>query len=100
MLHPDKFNRPISYLRISVTDRCNLRCVYCMPSEGVRATSHAELLTYEEIGTAGVNSRATAGVVDGRPVYCIPGSPDACKLAAEKLILPEIGHTVKHARGG
>ncbi len=58
------------------------------------------LLTYEEIGTAGVNSRATAGIVNGRPVYCIPGSPNACRLAAEKLIMPEIGHTVKHARGG
>jgi molybdenum cofactor biosynthesis protein B len=58
------------------------------------------ILTYEEIGTAGVNSRATAGIVNGRPVYCIPGSPNACRLAAEKLIMPEIGHTVKHARGG
>lgn len=58
------------------------------------------MLTYEEIGTAGVNSRATAGIISGRPVYCIPGSPNACRLAAEKLIMPEIGHTVKHARGG
>ena len=58
------------------------------------------ILTYEEIGTAGVNSRATAGIISGRPVYCIPGSPNACRLAAEKIIMPEIGHTVKHARGG
>jgi len=47
MLHPDKFNRPISYLRVSVTDRCNLRCIYCMPFEGVCPMSHSELLTYE-----------------------------------------------------
>jgi molybdenum cofactor biosynthesis protein B len=58
------------------------------------------ILTYEDIGTAGVNSRATAGIISGRPVYCIPGSPNACRLATEKLIMPEIGHTVKHARGG
>jgi molybdenum cofactor biosynthesis protein B len=58
------------------------------------------ILSYREIGTAYANSRATAGIVDSRPVYCIPGSPDACRLAAEKLIMPEIGHTVMHARGG
>ncbi len=45
----DSFNRPINYLRISVTDRCNFRCVYCMPAEGVTPCSHADILTYEEI---------------------------------------------------
>lgn len=45
----DRFNRPHDYLRISVTDRCNLRCVYCMPAEGVQFLKHSELLTYEEI---------------------------------------------------
>jgi cyclic pyranopterin phosphate synthase len=45
----DSFQRPINYLRISVTDRCNLRCVYCMPEEGVALMSHADILTYEEI---------------------------------------------------
>ncbi|MHB1414130.1 MAG: GTP 3',8-cyclase MoaA [Chloroflexota bacterium] len=45
----DAFNRPINYLRISVTDRCNLRCLYCMPAEGVQACKHEDLLTYEEI---------------------------------------------------
>ncbi len=44
----DKFDRPINYLRISVTDRCNLRCLYCMPAEGVAAQSHADILRYEE----------------------------------------------------
>jgi molybdenum cofactor biosynthesis protein B len=58
------------------------------------------ILSYEEIGTAFVNSRASAGIIDGVPVYCIPGSPAACRLAAEKLIMPEIGHTVKHAKHG
>jgi cyclic pyranopterin phosphate synthase len=45
----DSFQRPINYLRISVTDRCNLRCVYCMPEEGVALMSHGDILTYEEI---------------------------------------------------
>ena len=49
MPYCDAFNRPIEYLRISVTDRCNLRCVYCMPEEGVPPLSHGEVLTYEEI---------------------------------------------------
>jgi cyclic pyranopterin phosphate synthase len=61
MLHPDRFNRPISYLRVSVTDRCNLRCTYCMPSEGVSAVSHSEILTYEEIGTV-VRAAAELGI--------------------------------------
>ncbi len=45
----DNFHRTIDYLRISVTDRCNLRCIYCMPAEGVRPIEHKEILTYEEI---------------------------------------------------
>ncbi len=47
----DSFQRPINYLRISVTDRCNLRCVYCMPAEGVPLMPHEDILTYEEIIT-------------------------------------------------
>ena len=47
----DSFQRPINYLRISVTDRCNLRCIYCLPAEGVRLMSHRDILTYEEIYT-------------------------------------------------
>jgi len=45
----DSFERPINYLRISVTDRCNLRCIYCMPPEGVILMPHSALLSYEEI---------------------------------------------------
>ncbi len=45
----DSFQRPISYLRVSVTDRCNLRCVYCMPPEGIPLIPHADILRYEEI---------------------------------------------------
>jgi cyclic pyranopterin phosphate synthase len=45
----DNFARRINYLRISITDRCNLRCRYCMPEEGIALVSHDEVLTYEEI---------------------------------------------------
>ncbi|MBI2954319.1 MAG: GTP 3',8-cyclase MoaA [Chloroflexi bacterium] len=45
----DGFNRPIKYLRISVTDRCNFRCFYCMPQEGAINRCQTDLLTYEEI---------------------------------------------------
>lgn len=45
----DQFQRSIRYLRLSVTDRCNLRCRYCMPAEGVPARGHDEILSFEEI---------------------------------------------------
>lgn len=45
----DAFGRRIDYLRISVTDRCNLRCVYCMPPDGVAWKAHDQLLSFEEI---------------------------------------------------
>ncbi len=45
----DQFNREITYLRVSITDRCNLRCRYCMPEDGVCKLSHQDILRYEEI---------------------------------------------------
>lgn len=45
----DRFNRELDYLRISVTDRCNLRCRYCMPEEGIKLLSHADILSFDEI---------------------------------------------------
>ncbi len=45
----DNYQRSIDYLRVSITDRCNLRCVYCMPSEGPVPLDHKEILRYEEI---------------------------------------------------
>lgn len=45
----DQFNRKINYLRISVTDRCNLRCRYCMPAEGIKWIDHSHILSFEEI---------------------------------------------------
>lgn len=49
MITRDSFGRSIDYLRISVTDRCNLRCRYCMPAEGVPSLAHDEVLSFEEI---------------------------------------------------
>lgn len=45
----DQFGRSIEYLRMSVTDRCNLRCRYCMPEEGVADLAHSDVLRYEEL---------------------------------------------------
>lgn len=45
----DGFNRKINYMRISITDLCNLRCLYCMPEEGICKRSHKDMLTFEEI---------------------------------------------------
>ena len=45
----DQYGRKIDYMRVSVTDRCNLRCVYCMPPEGVPSISHDQILTFDEI---------------------------------------------------
>jgi len=45
----DKFDREINYLRVSITDRCNLRCNYCRPKEGISLKGHADILRYEEI---------------------------------------------------
>lgn len=56
-------------------------------------------LSFDEIGSAAIMTRALAGVTDqGKAVFCIPGSPQAVKLVMEKLILPETGHILKHAR--
>jgi cyclic pyranopterin phosphate synthase len=45
----DRHGRALRYLRVSVTDRCNLRCVYCMPPEGIPLVPPSEVLRYEEI---------------------------------------------------
>ncbi|MCK5850061.1 MAG: radical SAM protein [Kiritimatiellae bacterium] len=57
----DIFNRDITYLRISVTDRCNHRCVYCMPEAGVALKTHANILSYEQIETF-VRTAAEMGI--------------------------------------
>ncbi len=77
--------------------------------EAIRPLFHKELtafgplfaqLSYEEIDSAALLSRATAGLIGPALVFCMPGSLKACKLACKALIFPELGHLVKHALSG
>jgi cyclic pyranopterin phosphate synthase len=77
--YQDDFGRAISYLRVSVTDRCNLRCVYCMPAEGVPKRSHGDMLRYEELALI-IRAAAELGI---RKVRLTGGEPLA------RLGLPE-----------
>lgn len=61
----DKYNRNINYLRVSITDRCNLRCIYCMPKEGISFIGHQDILSYEEIVRI-VRIAVKAGIVKVR----------------------------------
>ena len=81
----DAYNRSISYLRISVTDRCNLRCIYCMPPEGVHWRPHEDILRYEEIETI-VRAAAEMGIskvrlTGGEPLVR-PGIVDLVRILA------------------
>ena len=67
----DSYRRSITYLRVSVTDRCNFRCAYCMPSQGVQACSHADILRYEEAALV-VRAAAELGI---RKVRLTGGEP-------------------------
>ncbi len=71
----DKSNRVINYLRLSITDRCNLRCTYCMPEEGIDFVPHSEILTYEEILHKLIKSRPFphVGIFDGRGFFTSKG---------------------------
>ena len=55
-------------------------------------------VSFDRVGSAAVLSRASAGVAKGKALFCIPGSPDAVRVAVEMLILPESPHIVEHAR--
>ncbi len=108
----DRYNRKIDYLRVSVTDRCNLRCLYCMPQEGVKPKSHDEILSYEEIKLlaaaavkAGISKVRLTG---GEPLVRkdavklvemlanIPGLKDI-SLTTNGTLLPEFGEELKRA---
>lgn len=54
-------------------------------------------LSFDEVGTAAILTRALAGVVDHKVLFCLPGSISAVRLAISRLIIPEIGHMVRHA---
>ena len=86
----DQFGRRIEYLRISVTDRCNFRCLYCMPSEGLPWLPKSEILTYEEIAAV-VRELAPLGlrrlrITGGEPTI----RPDLTKLVTMLRAVPEI----------
>jgi cyclic pyranopterin phosphate synthase len=86
----DQFGRSIEYLRISVTDRCNFRCLYCMPAEGLPWLPKAEILSYEEIAGV-VGQLAPLGlrrlrITGGEPTI----RPDLDKLIAMLRAVPEI----------
>jgi cyclic pyranopterin phosphate synthase len=77
----DKFDRPIDYLRISVTDRCNLRCKYCMPAEGVESVGHENILTFEEIRRV-----AAAAAASGFRKFRITGGEPLARLGVVGLV--------------
>ncbi|MCL6430836.1 MAG: GTP 3',8-cyclase MoaA [Anaerolineae bacterium] len=81
MPYCDAFNRPIEYLRISVTDRCNLRCIYCMPEEGVPQLEHEQILSYEEIARL---ARVIVGL--GLSKLRITGGEPLVRKGLERLI--------------
>ena len=108
----DPFGRAITYLRVSVTELCNLRCQYCMPAEGVRKRSHADMLTEEELLRA-VRIAAQLGVTKvrvtgGEPLVkrnilsiCrgiadIPGVQELC-LTTNGVLLPPLADELRAA---
>jgi cyclic pyranopterin phosphate synthase len=96
----DSFQRPINYLRISVTDRCNLRCVYCMPPEGITLMPHSDILTYEEIFTL-VKAAAELGIdrvrlTGGEPLVRA-GLTDLIKMIAGVDTIKDIALTTNGA---
>ena len=108
----DSFGRAITYLRVSVTELCNLRCQYCMPAEGVRKRSHADMLTEEELLRA-VRIAAQLGVTKvrvtgGEPLVkrnilsiCrgiadIPGVEELC-LTTNGVLLPPLADELRAA---
>jgi len=86
----DPFGRPITYLRISLTDRCNLRCVYCMPKEGLQWQPRADQLSAEEIARV-VETAAQGGVTrvrltGGEPLV----HPQVVEIVRRIASIPEI----------
>lgn len=108
----DQHGRNISYLRISLTDKCNLRCRYCMPEEGVCKRDHHEMMTEEEVITA-VKVAASLGITKirltgGEPlvkrnivsicrkVAAVEGIKEVC-LTTNGILLPQMAKQLKEA---
>ncbi|MCD6599690.1 MAG: GTP 3',8-cyclase MoaA [Dehalococcoidia bacterium] len=92
----DSFQRRINYLRISVTDRCNLRCIYCMPPEGIPLMPHSEILSYEEISLVlrvgaklGINKIRLTG---GEPLVRV-GVPRLVRMLSQIKGIDEVSLT-------
>jgi cyclic pyranopterin phosphate synthase len=97
----DSFQRPINYLRISVTDRCNLRCVYCMPESGISLISHNDILSYEEIFSI-VKTAAEVGITrvrltGGEPLVRA-GLPDLVEMINSIDTIEDISLTTNGTR--
>ena len=108
----DNFNREINYLRVSVTDLCNLRCRYCMPEEGVVHRDHSEMMTAEEtldaikaavdlgitkIRITGGEPLVKRGIVKlCRAVADMPGVEEVC-LTTNGVLLPQFAEDLKAA---
>ena len=108
----DRLGRDITYLRISLTDKCNLRCRYCMPEEGVCKRSHQEMMNEDEVVTA-VEVAASLGIrkirlTGGEPlvkknivsicrrVAAVEGIKEVC-LTTNGILLPELAKPLKEA---
>lgn len=81
MVRLDSYHRPIDYLRVSVTDRCNMRCVYCMPEGGVRSRAHGDILRFEEIELV-VRAAALLGICQVR----LTGGEPLARLGVVDLV--------------
>ncbi|MDH3997678.1 MAG: GTP 3',8-cyclase MoaA, partial [Desulfuromonadales bacterium] len=108
----DQFGRTIEYLRLSITDRCNLRCRYCMPEEGVNGLAHDDILRYEEllrvsaaacrlgirkIRVTGGEPLVRRGIVDFiEKLAALPGQPEIT-LTTNGLRLAELAPALKTA---
>ncbi len=97
----DNFGRRINYLRLSVTDRCNLRCRYCMPPGGVSLIAHEEILSYEEMsrlvsvaGQCGINKLRITG---GEPLVR-RGIIDLVQMLVKIKRLDDLGLTTNGVR--
>lgn len=95
----DGFSRAVTYLRVSVTDKCNLRCIYCMPEEGLPWLRREEILTYEEIAAI-VRAAASVGV---RSIRLTGGEPlvrrDLSRLVAAIAAVPGIDDVALSTNG-
>lgn len=92
----DRFKRHINYLRISVTDRCNFRCIYCMPEEGIPLKKHEEILSFNEIVEVvshGVQNGINKIRITGGEPLVRKNLPELIQMIASIEGIEEIGMT-------